>query len=87
MKVFASFTQIHHILDILPYLDFLFVFCFLWGGLGFELRASSLQSRHCTAQAMPPVHFALFILEKGSCELFAMSGLKPQTSNLSLPSS
>jgi hypothetical protein len=39
-------------------------------GLGFELRALSLQSRHSTAWATPPVHFALVILKMGSCELF-----------------
>jgi hypothetical protein len=32
--------------------------------LGFELRASHLQSRHCIAGATPPVHFALVILER-----------------------
>jgi hypothetical protein len=38
--------------------------------LGFELRASGLQSRHCTAWATSPVHFALVILDMESCKLF-----------------
>jgi hypothetical protein len=33
--------------------------------LGFKLRASGLQSKHSIAQATPPVHFALVILEMG----------------------
>jgi hypothetical protein len=36
---------------------------FILVGLGFELRALSLQSRHSTAWATPLVHFALLILE------------------------
>jgi hypothetical protein len=34
-------------------------------GLGLELRASYLQSRHATAWATHPVHFPLVILELG----------------------
>jgi hypothetical protein len=40
-------------------------------GLGFELRPLHLQSRHSTAWAMIPVHFALVILEIGSLKLFS----------------
>jgi hypothetical protein len=40
-----------------------FVFFFFCLGLGFELRASQLQSRCSTAGATPPVRFALVILE------------------------
>jgi hypothetical protein len=58
----------------------------LWMGLGFEFRASLLQSRLSTARATPPVHFALVILETGSCALFAQADLKPWSSDLSLPS-
>jgi hypothetical protein len=43
--------------------------------LGFEFRASHLQSRYSTAWAIPLVHFALVILEMGSCILFAWAGL------------
>jgi hypothetical protein len=45
---------------------------------GFELRALSLQSRCSTA--IPPVHFALVILEMGSLELFALTGLETLSS-------
>jgi hypothetical protein len=38
--------------------------------LGFELKASCLQSRNSTL-VPPPVHFSMVILEMGSCELFA----------------
>jgi hypothetical protein len=41
------------------------LFFFFLVGLGFEVRASCLQSRHSTAWAIPPVHFALVILEIG----------------------
>jgi hypothetical protein len=56
-------------------------------GLGFELRASHLQSSCSTASATPPVHFALVILEMG-----LVNSLPRLTSNLhpydlSLPSS
>jgi hypothetical protein len=40
------------------------IFSFLVG-LGFELRASHLQSSSSTTWAMPPVHFVLVILEMG----------------------
>jgi hypothetical protein len=50
-------------------------------GLGVEFRASHLQSRHCTTWAtLPPLHFALVILEMGILELFAWAGLKLQSS-------
>jgi hypothetical protein len=53
------------------------LFCFvLLMGLGFELRALHLQSRHSTAQIKSLVHFALVILEVGSHELFAQTGFK-----------
>jgi hypothetical protein len=39
---------------------------FFWGvGLGFELRALCLQSRHATGWITPLVYFALVILEIG----------------------
>jgi hypothetical protein len=40
-------------------------------GLGFELKALNLQSRHSTAQAITLLHFAIVILEMGSYKLFA----------------
>jgi hypothetical protein len=44
--------------------------------LGFELRASLLQSRCSPTWATPPVHFALVILEMGALyELIAPAGL------------
>jgi hypothetical protein len=42
-------------------------------GLGFELRASHLQSRHPTPWVMPPVHFALVILEMGVSQTICLS--------------
>jgi hypothetical protein len=42
-----------------------FVLFWFLVGLGLELEASPLQSRHTTAWTMPPVHFALVILEMG----------------------
>jgi hypothetical protein len=45
-------------------------------GLGFEFRASCLQRRLFTIWATLPVHFAMVILEMGSHELFALSGLE-----------
>jgi hypothetical protein len=45
-------------------------------GLGFELKAWYLQSRYSTALAIPPVRFALVILEMGSPERFSQAGLK-----------
>jgi hypothetical protein len=47
--------------------------------LGFELRHSNLQSSCSTAQATPPVHFSLVILEIGSHELFPWADLKTMT--------
>jgi hypothetical protein len=40
-------------------------FVFVFMGLGFELMASYLQSRHSTPLATPPIHFALVTLEMG----------------------
>jgi hypothetical protein len=45
-------------------------FCFSYLFFG-ETGALSLQSRCSTTRAIPPVHFALVILEMGSCKLFA----------------
>jgi hypothetical protein len=49
-----------------------------FGGLGAEfwLRASHFQSSTCKKGATPPVHFAVVILQMGSCELFAWACLK-----------
>jgi hypothetical protein len=49
-------------------------------GLGFELRALCLESRHFTALATQPVHFALVILEMGVSRTICQAGLKPQSS-------
>jgi hypothetical protein len=49
-------------------------------GLGFELRASYLQSRYSTVWATLLVHFALVILEMDSHKLFALAGLKLRSS-------
>jgi hypothetical protein len=43
--------------------------------LGFELRASCLQSGHSTVY-IPPVYFAVITLEMVSFELFAWVGLE-----------
>jgi hypothetical protein len=40
-------------------------------GVGFEFRASHLQSRSSTALATPLAHFALVILEMGFHQRFA----------------
>jgi hypothetical protein len=53
----------------------MFPFSFSFVGQGFELKDLHLQSR-CCASAIPPVHFALVILEMGSQKLFAWAGLK-----------
>jgi hypothetical protein len=53
---------------------------FLVGGVGFEL----IHVCKAGTWATPPVHFALVILEMGSCELFACASLN--TSVLSLSS-
>jgi hypothetical protein len=50
-----------------------------WVGLGFELRASHLQSRCSTSWTKPPVHFVLIILEMGSYKLCSWDGLKPSS--------
>jgi hypothetical protein len=64
-----------------------FFFSFFLVGLWFELRASHLQYRCFTSSAISPVHFALVILEMGSCELFAQAVLEPWSSSSQLPSS
>jgi hypothetical protein len=54
---------------------------FFFYGMGFELRASRLQSSHSTTWATLSVHFALVILEMGgSLKLFAQASLKLQSS-------
>jgi hypothetical protein len=59
-----------------------FIFLYIWWdwGVNWGLHTS-------TAWATPPVHFALVILEMGSCELFPWTGLKWDPPDLSLPSS
>jgi hypothetical protein len=47
-----------------------------WGRLGFELRASHLQNKHCTTS---PVHFAWLFGD------FAWTGLKLQSSGSQPP--
>jgi hypothetical protein len=42
------------------------IFVLVLIGLGFELRALHLQSRHSTASTTPLVHFAVVTLEMGS---------------------
>jgi hypothetical protein len=49
-------------------------------GLGFEFRASHLQSRDYSPWDTPPAYFALVILEMGSHDLFAWAGLEQQSS-------
>jgi hypothetical protein len=49
---------------------YIFVFLFLLR-LGFELRASHLQSRHCTCLSHTSSHFALVVLKMWSRGLFA----------------
>jgi hypothetical protein len=51
-------------------------FFFFLAGLEFELKTWLLQNSCSAASATPPVHFALVILEMGSCELFPQAGLK-----------
>jgi hypothetical protein len=43
------------------------IFLFFLVALGFDLRASLLQTRHSIACATSPVHFAPVILEMGFC--------------------
>jgi hypothetical protein len=56
---------------------FMCILCLCLVGLGFTLRALLLESRHSTARATPPVHFAEVILEMGSHKLFAWADLEP----------
>jgi hypothetical protein len=60
---------------------------YLFMGLGFELSASYLQSRHSTAWVTPPVHFALVILENSLTNYFPRLALNCDPPYLSLPSS
>jgi hypothetical protein len=67
--------------------DFLcYLFIYLLLGLGFELRASHLQSRQSASWATPPVHFPLVILEMQVlwtfCPWLVLNGDPP---NLSFP--
>jgi hypothetical protein len=57
------------------------------GGLGFELRASLLQSRHCLSHNSSPFFSGYFPGRVVVSELFARAGLKLPSSDLSLPSS
>jgi hypothetical protein len=56
-------------------------------GLGFELRASCLQSKCSIAGDTPPVHFAMVIFRDGVLGKFAWLSLNHNPSGLSLPSS
>jgi hypothetical protein len=49
----------------MPPNEFQMTFFFFLVGLEFELRALHLQTRHSTAWAIPPVYFAMVILELG----------------------
>jgi hypothetical protein len=49
-------------------------------GLGFELRVLGLKAGALKAGTLPPVHFALVILEIWSLKLFAQAGLEPCSS-------
>jgi hypothetical protein len=62
---------------VLKFLKKLNFFFFFLVGLDFELRALHFQSRCLTTGATPSLHFALVILEMGSCELFAWTDLEP----------
>jgi predicted membrane protein len=46
-------------------------------GLGFEIRASHLQSMYSTALAMPLAHFALVIWKWSLVDYLPRFGLKP----------
>jgi hypothetical protein len=61
------------------------LFFFLLVGLEFELRALHLQSRHSYHLNHTSSLFALGILEMESFELFAWSGLEPQSSGSQPP--
>jgi hypothetical protein len=65
--------------QIISRMEFFCCFVFLVG-VGFELRASCLQSGCSTTCATPPVHFALVILEMESLELFAQADLELESS-------
>jgi hypothetical protein len=65
---------------------FLFLF-FILVGLELELRTVHLQNRCSTAWVTFPVHFALVILETGSCKLFCWPGFQPWSFHSSLPNS
>jgi hypothetical protein len=54
------------------YLHFLLCFFFFFAAVGFELRASCLLGRHCTAWATPP---SLLFLETRSCYV-AQAGIE-----------
>jgi hypothetical protein len=56
-------------------LFFLFLFCFLGGTEGWNFRASHLQSRHSTAQTMPPVYFHPRYFRDGQAGLKSQSFL------------
>jgi hypothetical protein len=73
----APIPNLHVTIKKVPYILYHFiVFClFFLVGLTFELKTSHLQSRCSTAWAMLPVHFALVILEMGSCKLFPRADL------------
>jgi hypothetical protein len=62
---------------------------FFFVGLGFELRASFLHSRHFTTWTTSAVHFAMVILEMGGLTNYFLSGLalNHDLLNQSLPSS
>jgi hypothetical protein len=62
-----------------------FFFFFGENGVWTQGFALAKQALYCLSHMC--VHFALVILEVGSCELFAWLGLKPQSSDVSLPSS
>jgi hypothetical protein len=67
------------LLEPLHQLTFLF-FGFFLVRLEFELRTSHLQSRHSTTWGTLPVHFTVVILEMGSWEPFAQTGLESWSS-------
>jgi hypothetical protein len=56
-------------------------------GVRFELRTLCLQSRPSTTWTTPPVHFALDVLEMGSCKCMSGLALNRNPSNFGLPNS
>jgi hypothetical protein len=87
-KWFSSNSYGYHLMSILGVAypeDQLFFFLFRLG-LGFELRALRLQSRHSTSWATPPVHFGYFGVGGLSNYLYRLP-LNCGPPNLSLPSS